>query len=390
MLTLDSVCSAVARAVGLDEGSPGVRTLLRLIARTEPASVRDLSRTSRLPVPIVAAICNELRGHGLVSSQRPVQLTDAGRALAFPFLSVSAAARCDACGGHGLRLPPELPAILAALDELESAAPAARMELDQAHCTSETKVRRALLLEETGVLAGARLLLIGDDDLTSLTLATMADAKVVTAPEEIVVVDVDDALAAFVAERASAFGAPIEVVVHDLREPLPGELRGRFGVALTDPPYTEGGAALFLSRALEGLAPGPGHDVFFAFGPKGPEVALSVQRLLARMGLVTRRMLPHFNDYLGAGIIGGTSDLYHLGTSSSATPVVDGPFDGELYTGDRERAPRRYVCASCGREYLVGPGAEVPTIAALKARGCAGCSGSTFRPGRLAGGRRGP
>jgi predicted methyltransferase len=383
--TLDSVCSAVARAVSLEEGPPGVRTVLRQLARREPVSVRELSRASGLPVPVVAAICNELRGHGLVGTQRPAQLTEEGRALTRAVGAPSLAARCDECRGRGLRLPPELPAILTALDELERAAPAAHMELDQAHCTPETKALRALLLDEAGVLAGSRLLLVGDDDLTSLTIATMAAAGVVAGPDEMTVVDVDEDLTRFVAERAGDLGVRTDVLVHDLREPLPPPLRARFDVAFTDPPYTRAGAALFVSRALEGLAPGAGRDLFFAFGPKSPEVSLSVQRLLTGMGLVTQRMLPRFNDYLGAGIIGGTSDLYHLRTSTSTAPDVAGRFDGELYTGERARAPRRYVCATCGHEYLVGAGRDLPTVAALKAQGCSACSGTSFRPGRLAG-----
>src|SRR5205085_8367688 len=49
------------------------------ISRLEPISVRALSRASDLPVPIVAAICGELRRVGLVSETRPVQFTLEGR-----------------------------------------------------------------------------------------------------------------------------------------------------------------------------------------------------------------------------------------------------------------------------------------------------------------------
>lgn len=384
MPDLADVTSAVARAVRLEEGPPGVRTVLQQLAQKEPVSVRALSRASGLPVPVVAAICNELRAMGLVSDRRPAQLTDDGRALTEAFRAPSVAAGCDVCDGRGVVVPSHLEDLLDALEELEDEAPSAAVELDQAHCTPETKMLRALLLQDAGVLAGARVLLAGDDDLLSLTIGMLAGRGVVHAPEEIVVVDVDERLAGFVRERAEPFDFPVEFVVHDLRKPLPPRLTGRFAVAFTDPPYTVAGAALFLSRCVEGMTGAPGEDVFFAFGPKGPDVSLQVQRLLARMGLVTHRMTPSFNDYIGAGILGGTSDLYHLVTSTAMVADVAGDFAGDIYTGDRARGARRYECATCGAEYLVGPGADFPTIAGLKERGCAACSGVTFRPGALA------
>ena len=63
---MDSVIAEVAQAVGLAEGRAGVSDVLRAIARSEPVAVRDVSRMAELPVPIVAAVCNELRQRGVV------------------------------------------------------------------------------------------------------------------------------------------------------------------------------------------------------------------------------------------------------------------------------------------------------------------------------------
>ena len=51
--------AAVARAVGLREGPRGVEEVLRHLAGPAPA-IRRLSRRTSIPVPVVAAICNEL------------------------------------------------------------------------------------------------------------------------------------------------------------------------------------------------------------------------------------------------------------------------------------------------------------------------------------------
>ena len=65
----------VAGAVGLAEGEPGVRSVLAALARLEPVSIRRISRTCGLPVPIVASVCGELRKRGVVAAERPAQLT---------------------------------------------------------------------------------------------------------------------------------------------------------------------------------------------------------------------------------------------------------------------------------------------------------------------------
>jgi len=69
-MDVDTVAAEVAAAVGLAEGPAGVADVLRVIARHEPVAAREISRRAELPVPIVAAICNELRKRGVVDRNR--------------------------------------------------------------------------------------------------------------------------------------------------------------------------------------------------------------------------------------------------------------------------------------------------------------------------------
>ena len=178
-MDMDSVIADVASAVQLAEGRSGVSDMLRIIARSEPVAVRDVSRMAELPVPIVAAVCNELRRHGVVDRARPVRLTPAGRdllATGHPDLT----ATCSCCGGSGLVAPPDgdpvLAEIAAALEPVAAGAPEAKPELDQTHCTVATKISRVLRMHEAGALAGQRILLLGDDDLISVAIAAFAAA----------------------------------------------------------------------------------------------------------------------------------------------------------------------------------------------------------------------
>jgi predicted methyltransferase/DNA-directed RNA polymerase subunit RPC12/RpoP len=386
-MDVDAVTAAVAAAVGLAEGPAGVADVLRVIARHEPVPAREISQRAELPVPIVAAVCNELRKRGVVDRARPVRLTPAGRASLTGQAVPGAApaeitARCPCCAGLGVAVPDAAAGLTGPLERAARAAPAAKLHLDQTHCTVDTKLRRVLAMHEAGALAGRRILLLGDDDLVSVALAAFAGlAGPAARPRAVTVLDCDPDLVRYLRGELASLGLAAEAVEHDLRDPLPAAMAGAFDVACTDPPYTVAGAELFLSRAVAALAPGAGAHVFFSFGPRRPEETTAAQRLMADMGLAVRSLTPGFNAYTGAGILAGTSHLYHLRTTQRSRPVVTGRYDGPLYSAQaRAAATRPYRCVACGAVHQVGPGARWAQIAELKAAGCPSCGGTVLRP----------
>lgn len=329
------IVSEVAAAVGLAEGKAGVAAILAALARLEPVSTRRLSRTVNLPVPIVASVCGELRKRAVVAEERPTQLTKGGRLLYAGRRLELGRSACPTCAGLGSVVGGELAPVAAEVAKAARTAPQPRLDLDQCHCTVGTKLRRVLAFNEADALAGRRILLLGDDDLTSLAIQSVVRAfgrgPVI---EEMVVLDVDPAVIGFVRTRLREAPFPVSCVEHDLRDPLPASLESRFDTIVTDPPYTVTAGRLFLSRATQALR---GHDgtVFFSFGSRRPGAAKEIQRAIAEMGLVIRRLVPDFNEYVGAGALGGTSHLYHLVASPDVRPAVNGFSDEPLYTGDR-------------------------------------------------------
>jgi predicted methyltransferase len=381
---LDQLLSDVAHAVGLQEGRTGVRQVLRSIHRLGRASTRSVSQQAGLPLPVVAAVNNELRARGILTTDRPSQLTPQGLAmLGDAPADLGGEVECAVCQGSGLTLPAGFPELHDRLAALAAQAPAADMTLDQTHCTAATKLRRVLFLLRSGLLPGPDLLLVGDDDLIALTIATAADALGRPLVGRLAVVDVSAEILAFTRAGLDRLGARADLVEQDLRGPLDDRLRGGFSAAMTDPPYTVEGARLFLSRAVEGLAPGPGHSIAFSFGPKGPDETLRVQKAVTRLGLAVQEMRRDFNEYAGAGVIGGRSHLYHLVTTARTAPVVAGEYTGPLYTADKRAANRAYLCTGCRTRHAVGPGARWASIAALKAAGCPVCGGDRLRPLQL-------
>jgi predicted methyltransferase len=337
----DEIVGEVAAVVGLREGTAGVRDVLRATARFEPVAVRKLSRATALPVPIVSAICNELRKREVVARERPVRLTALGRALfGAAHGDGLSEALCSACEGRELVIPPALGPVVRKLATLAERAPGPRFELDQAHCDVETKIRRVLALHEANALDGREVLLLGDDDLLSLALAWLAEplgARIA----RLVVLDVHSALLSFLRRELARAPFPCDVRRHDLRDPLPASLVGSIDTVFADPPYTATGAELFLSRAAEAVGGDRRGDVFFAFGSRRPDDELRVQRAIVAMGFVTKRLVRNFNEYVGAGTLGGVSHLYQLAGTGEVRPLVSGRYEGPLYTRDVRSARRR-------------------------------------------------
>ena len=324
----------VAASVGLAEGERGVRAVLAALARLEPVSTRRISRVVELPVPIVAAVCGELRKRDVVADERPGRLTPGGRELFGGGTLRLGRAACPSCGGRGLVVSGELWPLRRELAQAVRGGPPARLELDQCHCTVDTKLRRLLAVHEAGALVGRRVLLLGDDDLTALALRLLVRRHGTRATvASLTVLDVDTALLSFVERELADAPFPVACVEHDLREPLPSELVGAFDTVVTDPPYTTAAARLFLSRAADALDRGRG-DVFLSFGSRRPEASVRLQRTIAEIGFVIHGLSRDFNEYVGAGVLGGTSHLYHLAATDALAPAVTGAFEGPLYTAD--------------------------------------------------------
>ena len=90
---------------------------------------------------------------------------------------------------------------------------------------------------------------------------------------------------------------------------------------------------MFLSRAAAAL---DGHgDVFLSFGSRRPGAAAELQEAIVEMGFVIESLRRDFNEYVGAGVLGGTSHLYHLAAAEQPTPAVTGAFAGPLFTAER-------------------------------------------------------
>ncbi|GII54014.1 methyltransferase [Planotetraspora thailandica] len=241
---------------------------------------------------------------------------------------------------------------LARLEELIAKAPRGRHTLDHVAATADTVLRRALLLGARFWLPGARLLCVGDHDLTSLAVRMLH-------PEvEVTVVDLDERILAYIDEQDLG----VRTRWADLRLGLPASARGQADLAITDPPYTPAGVGLFLARAAEGLRDRERGRILLAYGAseRTPALALKVQGAVFDLNLLIEAMFPDFNRYDGAEAIGSAADLYVLRPTTKTWPAVASRVD-RLATAIYTQGPQA-VEADAG---LPGPQAAEAATAGL-------------------------
>jgi len=399
----------IAQAVRLREGPMGVRSALWSLAWRHPLSTKEWAQACRFPIPVVAAIRGELVRRGLLKEGRRPCLTAEGARLLRQLFGESCdlVSRCPVCHGNGLVIPAGLASVLDEFTRICAERPPCDVTLDQSHGTPDTGIRRALILVEKGLVAGRRVVFLGDDDIVSLALGLVVQLLLGVRPalrqaqdtascrsdrleacsthakpaglEPFVVLDIDERFITFIRSWAARTGVRVDARLYDARTPLPADLAGSCHTVMTDPPYTPNGIVLFALRAAQ-LLSRDGGDLLLSYADPPPDDLLRVEEQLNRQGWVTVDLWPGFNRYEGSAIHAHQSTLRHLYRAGGVSPenAVDLCYS-PLYTGDVRAPGGQYRCVLCQTAIDVGPGHEHLTVADLKRSGCPECGGSSFR-----------
>jgi predicted methyltransferase len=191
--------------------------------------------------------------------------------------------------------------------------PVPKREYDQFLATPETTFQKSKILLDKVAIYGKSIAFIGDDDLNSLSLASMSSDY-----KEIVVFEIDDQITSSVEKCSKDLGFKnITVEKYDARKELDKKYLGRFDIVVFDPPYTKTGVTLFLKRATELLGAVKDFEkkyVFMYYGNsfKSPEKILKIQEIVSRFGFSIEDRIEKFARYTGAESIGNASSLYIL------------------------------------------------------------------------------
>lgn len=315
-LNAEENLTLIAERAQLAEGTEGVISVLLTMFRFPSLKNKKVSQKTGIAIPALAAVRGELVKADIIEKKN--FLGEKGRewirknlGLRFDFdplpniLDVSLP-----------KIPDALSSIMKITNILNER-PEPDFALDQSHATPNTVINRSLYLLKRGALEGRKIIFLGDDDATSLAVGLLNLA------EKITVIDIDPNIIDFLSKSASNLSLTnYNVIPYDLREPCPTNVINEYDVVVTDPPYTNEGLRLFLKRTQQVLRTsieinGIPHDVIgkkclLCFGNKPPREMLHVQSSILDHGFTFNEMIPYFNIYKGASILGQFSHLYYL------------------------------------------------------------------------------
>ncbi len=375
---MENYIQTVYERTHLKEGPLCIERFLTHLYLHTSASTKELSQKLLIPVPVATAIKKELQSCGLAAQYGGIVLTPQGvkyleESLGYAGVDKQLLCRLltDADFAEDTAL-----ALAEKYTDLYENRPTVDVTIDQAKGTPETAFRRAVLCLKREFLIGKKILCVGDDDLVSIALALLLKhLGCAGAGSEICVFDVDERFLSYIESLAAAHRLPIRCVKIDLKDPLPLPYANYFDTFFTDPPYTTGGIALFLSRGISALKKTSGAEIFFSFGNKPIADTLAMQKMFSDMGLIVAEMLRDFNEYEGASLYGGVSQMLILQTTDDTAPLIESQYEDDLYTYDFRNAQHTYICRVCKKAILLEKG---QTIEALKAAGCPDCGGKIF------------
>jgi hypothetical protein len=336
----EKTLTMIAKKARLAEGSEGIRSIILTMFRYPSLKNKKIAQKTGIAIPALAAARGELFKAGIIESR--TSLGDQGRKWAENLLNL-AFDNEPLPHKFNVDLIPEEFSYLEKIKNLLVNRPKPEFALDQSHADYDTVLKRTFFLLNKGDIEGRKIIFLGDDDTTSIAVGLTRLAK------EITVLDTDGRILDFLTNSAFKLSLKnFNVIHHDLRNPCPERILNHYDLVVMDPPYTLPGLRLFLKRAkqllrtnikIEGMTyPLIGKKCMLCFGNKPPKELLSIQSSIIDHGFIIREMIPNFNHYKGASIIGQFSHLYYLNLTDTSTYENDlSLISHPIYTGEMKK-----------------------------------------------------
>jgi len=272
-----------------------VKSFVLRFLLAQPLTYWKLLKYIDVDIPTVQkTLKNLLRNKILEYKNNLFYLTSKGREEAKDLgISVFNSAMCPECHGKTVTLSP-FKWLVKEFESLTFERPKAISEYDQGYVDSTDTVARVIFMYQLGDIEGKNIILLGDDDLTSLALLASGF------PKQVTVLEIDQRILNFIEKKAALKGwNNLEVIRYDVREPLPDQFKGKYDVFLTDPVETIGGLRLFLSRCVEALK---GEGSIGYFGLTHLEASRqkwwNIQKDILEMGFTITDIVRGFHTYL--------------------------------------------------------------------------------------------
>ncbi len=312
----EKILVSIAERAQLAEGIEGIRSILLTMYRFPSLKNKILAQKTGIAIPTIAAVRSELVKADIIEKRNFLGIK--GREWVRTKLKLIF--DYDPLPGNFDSVIKEIPEEFSYLNKIKefiNNRPTPEFSLDQSHADFPTIIKKTLYLLKKGDIEGRRIIFLGDDDVISLAVGMTKLAK------EITVLDLDNRVLDFISQSAEELSLNnFNALSHDLREPSPSTIINKYDLVVTDPPYTNEGLRLFLKRAREVLKsnvsidsktyPIIGKKCLLSFGNKPPEEMQKLQMSILDHDFIINEMIPDFNHYEGASIIGKFSHLYYL------------------------------------------------------------------------------
>jgi S-adenosylmethionine decarboxylase proenzyme len=340
----EEILTLIGEKAKLAEGSEGIRSILLTMYRFPSLKNKKVAQKTGIAIPSLAAVRGELVKAGILEKKN--FLGELGRnwvkqnlKLRFDYDPLP-----ESFNNIIKELPEEF-TYLNSIKDLLNKRPDPEFSLDQSHADFSTIVKKVLYLLKKGEIEGRKIIFLGDDDVISLALGLTKLA------DQITVVDIDNRVLDFISQSAENLNLKnFELINHDLRKSCPKTIMNKYDVVVMDPPYTIEGLRLFLKRARQiiksnlkvndKIYPIVGKKCLLSFGNKPPVQMQKLQLAILDHGFIINEMLPDFNHYKGASIIGKFSHLYFLQSVINPNDKYNLSFSSQpIYTSEVKSIP---------------------------------------------------
>ncbi len=175
------------------------------------------------------------------------------------------------------------------LDAIWDDKPLPTLFFDQRPVTKETTLKRCEILLDNNDLNHKRIVLLGDDDLTSIALALTSPTA------EITVLEADKRIVDFINEVSCKYHLNLKASEYNATSELALEYRHKFDVFMTDPTPERIPFTLFMNRGIE-LVNDNG-VIYTSIYSSAMDKTLDLQRVINEMNLYITTIIPKFTEY---------------------------------------------------------------------------------------------
>ncbi len=178
----------------------------------------------------------------------------------------------------------------AKMKEIWDKKPIPTLFFDQRPVTLETTINRVKYLLKKNDVYNKNIVMLGDDDLTSIALAlTNVNCTVVA-------LDVDERLINFINDMSKEYSLNLKAYVFNALDEVSSEFLNKFDVLMTDPTPERIPFTLFMNDAIK-LVKKENSIIYTSIYSSAMSKTLDLQKVITNMNLYITDILPLFTEY---------------------------------------------------------------------------------------------